>query len=343
MDTYKLILRQRSPTLTRWQADTLFGHLCWTLRYRDGAKVLREFLARYEAGEPPLLLSNGFPGDLLPRPIQPAHGLLATSDRLTRLEQAAAVRRARDVAYVAPEEFECARRGERVVPRRREVERTRTVFKNQISRLTGTTGGEGQLYSVDEQAFGNWRAKTLLPVTIYVRTATEQWASEIEALFQLMAHGGYGAKKSVGYGHFEVAGIEPFAFESIDDANGFITLSNFVPATDDPLDGYYERLVKYGKLGEEYTLLPNPFKKPLLMFTAGSSFMVRKPKPFYGRLIRGLPNIEIAEDVVQYGLAFDVPVQIKNRQLSLHPEGQRRAPLASLQRQHPARRVRLHL
>jgi len=311
MDTYKLILRQRSPTLTRWQADTLFGHLCWTLRHRDGEKALREFLDGYKDGEPPLLLSNGFPGNLLPRPIQPVHRLSATSDRLARLEQAAAVRRARDVAYVDREEFERARRGERIVPQRREVQRTRTVFKNQISRLTGTTGGEGQLYSVDEQAFGNWRDKALLPVTVYVRTANERWTiEEIEALFHLMARGGYGAKKSAGYGHFDVVSMEPFDFAPIDDANGFITLSNFVPAANDPLDGYYERLVKYGKLGEEYTLLPNPFKKPLLMFAAGSSFMVKEPKPFYGRLVRGLPNVGIAEDIVQYGLAFDVPARV---------------------------------
>ncbi len=60
---------------TPFQADTIFGHICWALNYREGEGALRDFLAAYD-DTPPLLVSDGFPvlGDryYLPRPATPA-------------------------------------------------------------------------------------------------------------------------------------------------------------------------------------------------------------------------------------------------------------------------------
>jgi len=71
MKTYRVRLGLDSASLSAWQSDTIFGHLCWTVRYEEGEEALGEFLAPFLAGEPPLVLSNGFPGDLLPRPVLP--------------------------------------------------------------------------------------------------------------------------------------------------------------------------------------------------------------------------------------------------------------------------------
>jgi CRISPR-associated protein Csm4 len=90
MNVVRYRLRPRTPAATPWHADTLFGALCWELTQRGGEAALEETLARFRAGDPPFLLSDGCPGDSLPRPL-----LLAGRP-----------------AYVSREEFVALRRGE---------------------------------------------------------------------------------------------------------------------------------------------------------------------------------------------------------------------------------------
>lgn len=60
MEALRIDLAVRSRLETPLQADTLFGHLCWALRYLEGEDRLRNFLAAYQ-NSPPLILSDGFP------------------------------------------------------------------------------------------------------------------------------------------------------------------------------------------------------------------------------------------------------------------------------------------
>ncbi|MEK7846008.1 MAG: hypothetical protein AAB257_03490, partial [Nitrospinota bacterium] len=84
-----------------------------------------------------------------------------------------------------------------------------------------------------------------------------------------------------------------------------------VPSKNDPTEGFYKTMVKYGKLGGEFTFSGNPFKKPLVMLTTGSSFYVKgKMKHFYGRMIEKIAPSKT--DVVHYGYAFAVPMFIEN-------------------------------
>lgn len=76
-----------------------------------------------------------------------------------------------------------------------------------------------------------------------------------------------------------------------------------------PTDGFYKTLVKYGKLGGEFTFCGKPFKKPLMMITAGSSFKVKEYiKLFYGRMVEDIAPAK--PEVVHYGYAFSVPTII---------------------------------
>ena len=68
---YAVKYQLKSWVASAWQADTIFGHLCWGMRYLQGAQKLQEFLEKYYHGEPPLLISNGFPSDYLPSPLLP--------------------------------------------------------------------------------------------------------------------------------------------------------------------------------------------------------------------------------------------------------------------------------
>jgi CRISPR-associated protein Csm4 len=322
MKTYRVRLGLDSASLSAWQSDTIFGHLCWTVRYEKGEEALGQFLAPFLAGEPPLVLSNGFPGDLLPRPVLPPESPpgLETPKR----DQVAAMRRVRQgkgINHVDLDEFNAICRGERVLLRPQEARvEDRTVLKNLINRLTGTTTGSeaeeaagGNLYDLQEILYLKRRGlvgeKMPVPISIYLKVIDDHWEKRIRELFGRMALVGFGAKKSTGYGQFEVESFKPFdGFAAPDGANGFVSLSNFVPAQADPVDGHYETLVKYGKLGEEFASSGDisPFKFPLLMLAAGATFRDDNPRDFYGRMVAGVHPRH--EHIVQYGYAFAVPI-----------------------------------
>lgn len=133
--------------------------------------------------------------------------------------------------------------------------------------------------------------------------------NQVVELVEELSKIGYGKRKSVGRGQFILKEITEFSFDKIATPDGFVALSNFCPAENDPVDGLYKTFVKFGKLGGEFTFQGNPFKKPLLMIKAGSIFKTGStPREFYGRLIEE----EIAPanpEVVHYAYAFSLPIK----------------------------------
>ncbi len=321
MKTYRVRLSLDSASLSAWQSDTIFGHLCWTVRYNEGEEALGQFLVPFLAGEPPLVLSNGFPDDLLPRPVLPPE--LPPGLETPKRDQVAAMRRERQgrgINHVDLEEFNAICQGKRVMPRSKEARvEGHIVLKNLINRLTGTTAGSeaeeaagGNLYDLEEIVYlkkDPLGKKTPVPISIYLKVMDDSWEKRAGELFDQMALAGFGAKKSAGYGQFKVESFEPFdGFAAPDGANGFVSLSNFVPAQADPVEGHYETLVKYGKLGEEFASSSaiSPFKFPLLMLAAGATFRDDNPGDFYGRMVEGVHPQD--DRIVQYGYAFAVPI-----------------------------------
>ena len=321
MLTYRATIHPRGATRSPWQADTLFGHLCWLIRYEEGEQALDDFLEPYRAGQPPLLFSDGFPGDYLPRPLLPRP--FDDSAQQPKQARVAAMREAKQdkaIRWVSLDEFNALRLNPATKLEARESPVfQRTVLKNSINRLTGGTtplddNASGNLYGADELAFvaGEAPRREALPVSIYVRAADDGQAARAQYLLARLARSGYGARKSVGYGQFDFgsADWQPFVgFDDVPEPNGFISLNNWVPAHDDPTDGYYATLVKYGKLGEEWANVANPFKFPLIMLAAGSSFRLNKPlKEWYGRLVTDIaPSVS---KVVHYGYAFTVSARL---------------------------------
>lgn len=299
METYRLRITLAAPTATPWQADTLWGHLCWALLRRRGEAALAAFLESYAHGEPALVLSDGYPADRLPRPLLPP-----PAPRGDKRAAILAARRAKAAAgsLVTLATFDRLRRDEwsaiedgadpPVVQRRVLVQR------NQIDRRTNTAGGEsGALFTVEEHHAA--------VVDIYVRLAD----GALPLLHDLLADlrdEGYGKRRVVGYGAIATMDLTPFAgFAPFPDADAFLSLSRFVPAADDPADGMWRTAVKVGTVGGETA---TPFKRPLVTLTAGSWF--RAPgggREWYGRLVDGVSAAHPA--VVQYGLAFAVPMR----------------------------------
>ncbi len=325
MQAYRVTLSLDVPSLTAWHADTLFGHLCWALVRREGEGALGEMLALCGAGRPPLLLSDGFPPDSFPRPLL-APVLPAQSGTLSvQIEKARQAKDARDRKWLTGAEFasllngkpleEVAAKPQTAEEKLRDIEdeeesRERPFFTlhSQINRESGTTAGaeddSGHLFAI---------AGELVPSRVFYLRVADDIAFDWRELLQDVALTGYGKRKSVGYGAISSCHIEPFAgFGEPADANGFVSLSAFVPAPSDPTEGSWRTEVKYGKLGEELANSDKPFKRPLLRLLAGATFRAPGPvRDFYGSLVTGIAPIDPA--VVQYAYAFAVPIHLPAR------------------------------
>lgn len=295
MRIYQIKLSTYSGVITPFQVDTIFGHLCWTLAHLEGNQSLQRFLKPFKGGDPPFIISDGFPADLLPKPLSAEFNIDDPQER----------KEIRGIEYVSLDDFNCLRKSEKCKLRPIDelvIARTTTPH-NAINRLTYTALAEGGVYSLEEISIPN--------VSIYLKVVSEEWKDKVVDLLKKLSKSGYGAKKSIGKGQFSVDSVEEFTkFGDLKNANGFVTLSNFCPKEQDPNEGFYRIFVKYGKLGEEFTFSGNPFKRPLVMIKSGSVFRTQgTPKEFYGRIIED--GIAPAKpEVIQYAYGFAVPVVI---------------------------------
>jgi hypothetical protein len=80
MNTFKFTVQPLTAFGTPLAGDTLFGHLCWAIRERNGENGLSDLLEGYTAGRPFLVASDGFPEGLIPRPTAPDSALGLKTD-----------------------------------------------------------------------------------------------------------------------------------------------------------------------------------------------------------------------------------------------------------------------
>lgn len=182
-------------------------------------------------------------------------------------------------------------------------------FHNTLSRSTNTTSEGGGLFTLPDYHLE--RKKKDQPridfLSIYARIEAG-CESMLSDLLKETASYGFGADVSTGKGHFELLdGLE--RIEELDHLNtapnGVVTLSTFQPAPKDPIDGFWERFTKYGKLGPDFGLA-NVFKRPLFLLRPGACFRSEEPRPYLGRAI---PMDEIlAPDAVDQLRGQDVEI-----------------------------------
>src|SRR4030042_510982 len=158
MKTYKINLKIHGSIMTPFQADTLFGHLCWIVAYKLGEKEIEEFLEPFKKGNPPFIISDGFPNDLLPKPLSAD---LNIDDPQERKEF-------KKIDFVSFGEFNSLLRDEKVKPQASPPPIVSYLTPhNSINRLTNSTLAEGGVYSLKE---------TIIPeIDIYLKAHSEEW------------------------------------------------------------------------------------------------------------------------------------------------------------------------
>lgn len=306
MKIYKLTIEPLTSFRTPLQSDTIFGHLMWALRYTEGEGALMAFLDRYRSSEPPLLVSAGFPTGTLPTPALP----LAPGERLAPyllLEQwhMIAGGLSRDTLRLAHRVTRDQWLG--LWGEGQEHPVTRTA----VDRITGSAR-EGRLFVSMEMFYApGWK----FDVWHKVDEGDPGLPERLSAWWRWVERNGFGRGKSTGHGAFRIerSGLVEAGGElpQVTDANGFVTLSAWVPRRGEPSDVTYRTRIKRGKLAEALAL-PSPWKKPLLMLEPGA--LARLPDgesvhEWYGRLVEDVHWRE--DDVVQYGYAFPVPVRLE--------------------------------
>jgi CRISPR-associated protein Csm4 len=279
---YRIDVRLLSPVGTPWHSDTIMGLLSWAVALGEGDAGVRGFLEPFLAGSPPFLVSDGFPYGRLPNPLIP----IKTAQHYRTAEEASLAKKRKMASLLTTEDFDLVRRGERPYGEPLTSPwRQFQMLHAAIDRTTWSTSGQGNLFTTVTQALPDNHGR----LSVFVR-AQHGWIERVERLFGIIAQTGFGRDKSTGCGSFELERVvtQPRLFENFPGANGFISISSWTPLATDPVDGYWRLKIKRGKLGEGVGS-DNPFKYPLIQFTAGSVFRTgHTPAPFYGRTIRNI-------------------------------------------------------
>jgi CRISPR-associated protein Csm4 len=304
MKDYAVKLKLLSPTGTPWQSDTMMGHMAWQVSFGKCDLEIDEFLLLFNEYEPPFVLSDGFPEGFFPRPLLSVPGASIEADTLGEYE---ATKQWQKAPYLTIEDFKGVCRGQesKGEPRSDPWLITETLHAV-LDRNIGTAVEPGGLYATESRVLPD----EIEAVTYYLRVQ-EDWYDRAISLFHEVGKVGYGRDKSVGLGQFEVIEVEECnLFSAFDRADGFVSLSSYVPAENDPNNGRWSLRIKRGKLGEHAGGQGNPFKKPIIQFEPGAVFRTgERPKPWYGRVVKNVaPGMP---EAVQICYTLSVPCIFK--------------------------------
>lgn len=301
-------LKPTSPWMTPWQADTLFGHLAWEMYYEEGEEALQNWLEQFD-NAPPLLMSDGFVGEWLPRPLLP---IIRKQNRLT-IEEVIVSKKRKGLNWMKREDIISGKwENEEVLSKAGELKKI-TQLHNVINRHQGSSFEKNGLY--EQPAYILPKDETT--ISIYIGTQNKMELRRFSHYLKKISLVGYGKRKTVGMGQFEITEIiDRTNWFNGRDCNAVMWLAHGVPSELDPIKGCYKIDTKYGKLGEGHIELGTPFKKPLTRICPGAVFLQENINKCYaGRMIYHIT--EANPKVVQYGYTLTLPIKLDGDRLEV--------------------------
>lgn len=318
MATYRLIIKPISPFQTPLHSDTLFGHICWALRYLKGENELVNFLKAFDDNKAPLIISSGFPKDYLPipilRPLSIEEEETLQKQYKSKLDFVRDMKFLKKVSYVRMSAISILKDslsyynlyfkhllGE-ILLENPELSKTDEVWHNAKNRLTDKVI-EGKLFAKQDIFF-----KEDAELNVYIDDSYFG-RKDLCEIFDFISRSGYGGDKSVGKGAFKYDLLDGLDLPESDTPNAFVTLSHYHPKEGDFKEGYYDVITKFGKLGGHWAsgIDGGPFKMPLVMMNPGSVFIPENHRNFYGSLVA---KVHKHPDIVQYGIAMPLKVRV---------------------------------
>ena len=290
---------------TELLGETIFGQLCWAIRWRQSESRLKSLLDGYSKGQPFAVVSDAFPTGYLPLPVLPS-SYWEQDDASDRKELKSRQWIDVEVAKKLP-----LAQWQRYALKNSDINhahRTKTIeIKNSIKRTTGTTG-EGQ--------FAPFMAERIwfdagCHFDVYVVLDDNRFSvEELQSAFEWMGKTGFGADASVGMGKFMVTECARLPDEPESDV--WMTLASCSPMdqTFDSEKSFYRIKTHFGRHGDQLATAGNPFKKPIVLAQRGAVFTGNGTATyqFIGRSLNGVSYIQA--DCVHQGYAPTVALQI---------------------------------
>jgi CRISPR-associated protein Csm4 len=290
MRLYKTTITPLSNFATSLKGDTIFGQMCWAIRYTFGNERLEALLANYDSS-PFLVVSDGFASGYLPKPSLPSSLLDEDSDKK---------KENRKNIWLTLEQLQNGEFNQAITDEKA-GNQTKTVatVKNSLNYKTFTTDDSGTFapYSENESA--------ITPRDIYFLVSDLFLTNELIQTLQTLSQMGFGKNASIGKGFFSFSELEDVKL--IQSSKTFITLSPSVIQGQSIKQAYYEPFTRFGKHGADL-VNKNPFKKPILMANSGAVVVFEEAytKPYIGKAIKGHSS---HKNTVHQGYAILIPTK----------------------------------
>ncbi len=290
MKLYKTTFNPISNFATSLKGDTLFGQICWAIRYTFGNDKLESLLSTYETS-PFLVVSDGFAKGYVPKPSLPSN-LLGENNDLKKEN--------RKKVWLKLEElqngdFLKALKDEDVL----NINKTTIVVKNSLNYKTFSTDDSGVFSPYGE-------SETIIsPRDIYFLIDINTFSlEELKQTIKTLSLMGYGKNTSIGKGFFEFDDFEEM--ELMNSSKTFMTLSPVILNNQNIKNCYYEPFTRFGKHSSGIDV--NPFKKPILLANTSAviSFESEYSKFYMGKAIKGHSS---DEKTVHQGYSIIIPIK----------------------------------
>lgn len=318
-DTYLWKIKPLSSYMTPWQSDTIYGHLLWGAKLIYGDDEVSNLIKEFEGENPPFIVSNGFLGGKLPK-FQKDSIKRSYTKEFSKIynenivETVKKLKEINKIKNVSIEIFnklrgdysnknyieDLLRNSKQKESKEIKYSCIDSVMHNNINRLTGTTVDKG-IYSLKETFVGD-------DIYIFIKVNKSFNIEKMKGLLKFIENNGFGKKVSVGKGAFKEVSFEKFSqFNHIENANAFVTLSNYIPKLGDYTQVISEtHLIKRGKIANIEGEVAFPFKKPFSCFAPGSVFKKDKNE----KIGQVLKNLHYDKKIVQIGIPFILEVKL---------------------------------
>lgn len=294
MQSLKITISFTSPIAASLQSDTIFGQFCWMYRDMFGEDKLKQALSNFKE-KPFIAFSNGFLENHIAMPIlkpQKSFGNLEEYEKQKKLKKRSEIKLGdwinSEISLDALKQY---------IEEDQEFYKSQIFIRNSINRRRNTT--EEGLYQTEEIFY-----KKDTKIDIYAKYNSDIISlDEIKSVFDYIGKFGFGKDKSTGKGRFKIISLkEDIELLKPKDTNAFISLSCGI-VDEDCQVLYAKYFTKFGKHGGYG--LANPFKKPAVLFKAGSTFKVSKTKDVYGKAL------ELSSFEGHYHSAYIIPVFVR--------------------------------
>lgn len=305
-----------SSYITPWQSDTIYGHILWGISLMYGEEEVKNVINDFKRYEAPFIISDGFIDGKMPilkkqivkREVNKKFAENLNTNLTEIIKKRKIINKITDISL---EEFNKLREDytnedyvfDKLKNSLEERERSSSqtiVMHNVINRYSGSTVNNGVFFS--KEIF------TDKEIYIFIKLREGYSLEKMKKLLKFVEDNGYGKKASVGKGYFKTISFEKFdGFKKIENANGFVVLSNYIPKEFDYERVIYENpLIKFGKISNMGKNAETPFKKPFGCFAAGSLFKKGENK----KVGKVLEEIHYDKNIVQIGVPFTLEVKL---------------------------------